>query len=122
MNIKLADNYSLKLTLAVLSILSSSLAHAYDPYDCIGEAAAVDPNINKGLVTELCSAAWSPEPARCYAAVSLVDADMPRGLAVELCAGSEDASRTIDCYANMGEYDLNRGLTITLCSASKNKN
>lgn len=96
---------------------------AYDPNDCLNDIAEIDPNINIGSATELCSGAWTPEPAKCYELISKVDEGMIRGIAVELCAGSVSSEKTVACYAKAGtERKLNRGLSTTLCSARKNKN
>ena len=111
-----------KLILVFSSTIYCSSPYAYDPYDCLNDAATVDSNIPIGLATELCSAAWSREPITCYATVPQIDKDIPRGLAVELCSGSINAKNTLDCYAKSGNRNLNRGLAVTLCSANKNKN
>jgi hypothetical protein len=107
----------------VLAIGHSTVAFAYDPTDCLNEVAELDPKINIGSATELCSGAWTPEPAKCYGLASKVDEGIIRGIAVELCVGSVNSEKTIACYIKAGkERRLNRGLSTTLCSARKNKN
>lgn len=96
---------------------------AYDPIDCLNDVAKLDPKINVGSATELCSGAWTPEPVKCYDLISKIDEGIIRGIAVELCAGSADSEKTIACYIKAGtERNLNRGLSTTLCSARKSKN
>jgi hypothetical protein len=107
----------------VLAMAHSTVAFAYDPTDCLNDVAELDPKINIGSATELCSGAWTPEPAKCYGLASKVDEGIIRGIAVELCAGSVNSEKTIACYVKAGtERRLNRGLSTTLCSARKNKN
>jgi len=107
----------------VLAIGHSTVAFAYDPTDCLNDVVELDPKINIGSATELCSGAWTPEPAKCFGLASKVDEGIIRGIAVELCAGSVNSEKTIACYTKAGtERRLNRGLSTTLCSARKNKN
>ena len=107
----------------VLAIGHSTVAFAYDPTDCLNDVAELDPKINIGSATELCSGAWTPEPAKCYGLALKVVEGIIRGIAVELCAGSVNSEKTIACYTKAGtERRLNRGLSTTLCSARKNKN
>ncbi len=114
---------ALSIIFLVLAIGHSTVAFAYDPTDCLNDVAELDPKINIGSATELCSGAWTPEPAKCYGLVSKVDEGIIRGIAVELCAGSVNSEKTVACYIKAGtERKLNRGLSTTLCSARKNKN
>ena len=118
--------YSPRLLSAFLltfTTVHGTAAFAYDPNDCLNDVAKVDPKINIGLATELCSGAWTPEPAKCYELISTTDEGIVRGIAVELCAGSVDSQKTVACYVKAGtERKLNRGLSTTLCSARKSKN
>ena len=93
---------------------------AYDPVDCVNEVVKVDSEIPVGLVTRLCSGAWTAEPVKCYLAASKIDAGIVRGIAIELCAGTLSARNTLECYVKAGTtLKLNRGLATTLCSARK---
>ena len=92
----------------------------YDPLDCLNDIAEVDPSINVGLATKLCSAAWTPEPVKCYSLVSKEDSSIPRFIAIDLCAGTVNSKKTIECYVKAGTTrQLNRGLATTLCGARK---
>ena len=112
----------LNFVLFIVFITFSNSSLAYDPYDCLNDVSSIDTRINIGLATELCSAAWSPEPAKCYQGASEIDEEIPRFIAIELCAGSENAEKTLACYAKSGSRQLNRGLAATLCGANKIKN
>ena len=103
-----------------LAVTYGTAAFAYDPVDCLNDIAKVDPEINMGSATKLCSGAWTPEPVKCYQSVSKVDDSIPRFIAIDLCAGAVDSERTVDCYVNAGtRRKLNRGLATTLCGAKK---
>ena len=105
------------------AMVYSTAAFAYDPIDCLNDVTKIDPEINIGSGTELCSGAWTPEPAKCYGLISKIDEGIIRGIAVELCAGSVNSEKTIACYVKAGtEIKLNRGLSTTLYSARKSKN
>jgi hypothetical protein len=58
--------------LAVSMLIQPGSAIAYDPLDCLNDAAKVDKDIIVGLSTKLCSGAWTAEPVKCYAQVSRV--------------------------------------------------
>lgn len=121
--IRMHTTKAISIISLVLAIGHSNVAFAYDPTDCLKDVAELDPKINIGSATELCSGAWTPEPAKCYGLASKVDEGIIRGIAVELCAGSVNSEKTIACYIKAGaERRLNRGLSTTLCSARKNKN
>ena len=103
-----------------LAATCGTAAAAYDPVDCLSDIAQVDPEINMGMATRLCSSAWTPEPVRCYQGVSKVDDGIPRFIAIDLCAGAADSEKTIACYVKAGtERKMNRGLATTLCGARK---
>ena len=117
---------NLAYAVIILSVVyfysSEAEASEYTPINCIHDAVRIDTSISNGLVTQLCSAAWSREPAKCYANVGRVDAEIPRGLSIQLCAGSKDAERTLKCYEDASQLKLNRGLAITLCGQNKHSN
>jgi hypothetical protein len=116
-------NGALSVIFLTFIIVHGTAAFAYDPIDCLNDIAKIDPEINIGSATELCSGAWTPEPAKCYGLISKIDKGIIHGIAIELCAGSVDSEKTIDCYVKAGtERKLNRGLSRTLCSARKSKN
>jgi len=93
---------ALSVTFLVIAMVHGTSALAYDPTDCLNDVAELDPKINIGLATELCSGAWTPEPAKCYGLASKVDEGIIRGIAVELCAGSVNSEKTIACYVKAG--------------------
>jgi len=103
----------------LVGLLVSTVAFAYDPYDCLDDVVKVDSTIPVGLATRLCSGAWSPEPAKCYQNASSVDSTIPRFVGVDLCAGSVSAEKTLECYSNASSRKLNRGLATSLCGAKK---
>ncbi len=107
-----------KFILGSLLCLISSLTYAYDPLDCVSDIAKVDPEINVGLATKLCSGSWTSEPVKCYRNVSQVDKDINRGIAIDLCAGTLNADKTVKCYATAASK-FNRGIATTLCGAKK---
>ncbi len=93
----------------------TSFAFAYDPYDCLNDAAKVDTKIPIGLATRLCSGAWTQEPIKCYVGASSIDKEIPRGIAIELCTGSISAEKTLKCYAKSSTRKLPRVLATQLC-------
>jgi hypothetical protein len=111
-------NNSRKLLLGSLFFLASSLSYGYDPLDCVKDIAQVDPEINVGLATRLCSGSWTSEPVKCYRNVSQVDKEINRGIAIDLCSGTINADKTIKCYAKAASQ-FNRGIATTLCGAKK---
>jgi hypothetical protein len=103
-----------------LALTWSATSFAYDPLDCLNDIVKIDPEINVGQGTRLCSATWSSEPVLCYAAVSVIDSGIPKGIAIDLCAGSVNGEKTVKCYVQAGkDRKLNRGLSTTLCGAKK---
>ena len=104
----------------IVFVTYGTAAFAYDPLDCLNEIATVDPTINVGLATKLCSGTWTPEPVKCYQNASKIDAGIPRGIAIDLCAGTVSSQKTLDCYHQAGvRRNLNRGLATTLCGVKK---
>ena len=104
--------YQLGIYVLLLGFTPSFSAIAYDPLDCLNDAAKVDKDIIIGLATKLCSGAWTAEPVKCYAQVSRVDTTISRGIAIDLCAGSANAENTLKCYEKAG---LARFLATRLC-------
>jgi hypothetical protein len=105
--------------LLIVGLMVTSVAFAYDPYDCLDDVVKADSTIPVGLATRLCSGAWSPEPAKCYQNASLVDSTIPRFIAVDLCAGSVSSEKTLECYSKSSTRKLNRSLATSLCGAKK---
>jgi hypothetical protein len=104
----------------IVFVTYGTAAFAYDPLDCLNDIATVDPTINVGLATKLCSGTWTPEPAKCYQKASKIDKEIPRFIAIDLCAGTVSAEKTLDCYQKAGtRRQLNRGLATTLCGVKK---
>jgi len=111
---------AIRSVLLVAAATCSAGALGYDPLDCLNDIAKVDPGINVGSATRLCSGTWTAEPVRCYVGVSKVDDGVPRFIAIDLCAGAVDAEKTVACYVRAStEQKLNRGLATTLCGAKK---
>lgn len=102
-----------------LIVTYSSVAFAYDPFDCLNDVAKVDSEIIIGLATRLCSGAWTPEPVKCYQDISKIDGDIPRGIAIDLCAGTVSSEKTLECYSKAATNQMSRGLATTLCGAKK---
>jgi hypothetical protein len=122
---ELGENVKLKpiIYVVLLGFTPSFSAIAYDPLDCLNDAAKVDKDIIIGLATKLCSGAWTAEPVKCYAQVSRVDTTIPRGIAVDLCAGSSNAENTIKCYAEASgkRRSLARFLATRLCGVRESR-
>jgi hypothetical protein len=109
-----------RLLLAIFtycSIIMSSTVLAYDPVDCLQDAAKADQGISVGLATKLCAGASSPAVVQCYSDSFKVDNGMSRGIAIDLCAGSTDAQKTLACYVKASQMSMTRGQAKTLCGA-----
>ena len=115
--VKRGDVMKFFLSLTTILLMPFSV-YAYDPMDCIQDAVKVYPKFTNGLVTRLCSGAWSSEPVKCFANIPDVDKEITIGISVDLCAGSIDANKTIACY-NKAASTFNRGLATTLCGMKK---
>ena len=102
-----------------LIVTYSTTAFAYDPVDCLNDAAKVDSEITMGLAVRLCSGTWTPGPAKCYQNVSKIDGGIPRGIAIDLCAGTVSSEKTLECYSKAATRKMSRGLATTLCGAKK---
>ena len=111
----LSLRYQLGIYVVLLGFTPSFSAIAYDPFDCIKDVSKVDKDINDGLMTKLCSGAWTAEPVKCYAQVSRVYTTIPREIAIDLCAGSTNAENTLKCYEKAAERGLARFLATRLC-------
>lgn len=99
----------------VLSLPCAGLA--YDPNDCMHDAAEADKGILVGMAVDLCAGAWSPAPVECYRGASTVDPGIMKGIAIDLCAGSVDAKRTLACCRRAASQGMIRGLATKLCGA-----